>query len=148
MTWQLHGEGGSIGQANGCFNATWGRGGYGHKRKFPWCIPPVLKKMPQPHASPQQVAEVQRWWSTEIEPYKALILGPHEAQLVEAMSPVDQWSYRKYRYDVHFYYKNVPPPPREMWQEGILDMHTPESQRWLLQKELAEMYEASSDEDH
>ena len=51
-------------------------------------------------------------------------------------------------YDVHFYYKKVAPRPREMWQEGILDMHTPESQRWLLQKELGEMYEASSDEDH
>ena len=56
-------------------------------------------------------ADVQHWWSTEIEPYKALILGPHEARLVDAMSPVDQWSYRKYRYDVHFYYKNAPPPP-------------------------------------
>ena len=100
-----------------------------------------------PRASPQQVADVQHWWSTEIEPYKALILGPHEARLVDAMSQVDQMSYGKYRYDVHFYYKNVP-PPREMWQEGILDMHTPESQRWLLQKELAEMYEASCDEDH
>ena len=64
-----------------------------------------------PHASPQQVADVQQWWSREIEPYKALILGPHEARLVAAMSPVDQWSYRKYRYDVHFYYKNVAPPP-------------------------------------
>ena len=64
-----------------------------------------------PHASPQQVADVQHWWSREIEPYKALILGPHEARLVAAMSPVDQWSYQKYRYDVHFYYKNVPPPP-------------------------------------
>ena len=55
--------------------------------------------------------------------------------------------YRKYRYDVHFYYKNVAPPPREMWQEGILDMHTPESQQWLLRRELAEMYDTSSDED-
>ena len=64
-----------------------------------------------PHASPQQVADVQQWCSREIEPYKAPILGPHEARLVAAMSPVDQWSYRKYRYDVHFYYKNVPPPP-------------------------------------
>ena len=37
MTWQLHGEGGS----NGCFSmrANWGRG-YGHKWKFPRCIPP------------------------------------------------------------------------------------------------------------
>ena len=98
-------------------------------------------------SGPQQVADVQQWWSREIEPYKALILGPHEARLVAAMSPVNQWSYRKYRYDVHFYYKNVAPPPREMWQEGILDMHTPESQQWLLRRELAEMYDASSDED-
>ena len=57
-----------------------------------------------PHASPQQAVHIQKWWLAEIEPYKALILGVHEAILLDAMSTLDRWYYHKYRYDIQGYW--------------------------------------------
>ena len=82
-------------------------------------------------ASPEHTALVQYWWQQEIEPYKGLILGNHEARHLDSLPADDLWLYQKYRYDVHYHYQHTTPPTHAMWQQGILSMDCPEAIAWL-----------------
>ena len=98
--------------------------------------------------SPHQVSLVWAWWHKEIAPWKSLILGAggHEARRFDTLPPLQQFYYdAKYRYDYHFYYQGTPPPPQEMWEEGILDLHTEAARLWYLRRDIAEMEAELSD---
>ena len=82
-------------------------------------------------ASLEHTALVQCWWQQEIEPYKRLILGHHDARHLDSLPTDDLWLYQKYRYDVHYHYQHTTPPTQAMWQQGILTMDCPEAIAWL-----------------
>ena len=64
------------------------------------------------------------------------------------MTHSEQWMYIKYRYDVCKHYDGMPPPPMEMWSEGIYNVTSPSASEWFVQRDLREMYaELSSDSD-
>ena len=61
------------------------------------------------------------------------------------MSQWDQWVYRKYRFDHHFFYKDVAPPPIEMWMSGIFDINSVAAQQWFHDRNITEMMDEWSD---
>ena len=64
------------------------------------------------------------------------------------MTQSEHWMYIKYRYDVCTHYDGIPPPPMEMWSEGIYDLTSPSASEWFGQRDLREMCaEFSSDLD-
>ena len=71
-----------------------------------------------PKVTQQHLDTVNEWWQSEIEAWKSIILGfsGYEAKRYDSMNQWDQWIYRKYRFDHHFFYHEVAPPPLEMWE--------------------------------
>ena len=61
------------------------------------------------------------------------------------MSPWDQWIYRKYRFDHHFFCTDMAPPPIEMWTSGIFDINSVEAQQWFHDRNIREMMDEWSD---
>ena len=94
--------------------------------------------------SAEGAAMVRQWSNDEIAPWKAIILGGWDARRFDTMAENEQWMYIKYRYDVHMYYQGIPPPPTEMWREGLFDVMSPNAQNRFHQRVLCEMYEEMS----
>ena len=100
-----------------------------------------------PRVSQQHVDTVNGWWKDEMEPWKSIILGfsGYEAMRYDSMSQWDQWVYRKYRFDHQFFYKDVAPPPIEMWTSGIFDINSVAAQQWFHDRNIREMVDEWSD---
>ena len=108
---------------------------------------PLLTHIPPgPNATPQHVSEVWAWWETEIWPWRATILGTHEARRVQHMDIVNRWYFVKYRFDFHMHYQPhvEPPPPQPMWQDNVLHLQSPEAQAWTHRQDILEMQVATS----
>ena len=108
----------------------------------------TLLEIPRgPVASPQHVSRVWTWWDKEISPWRSIVLGKHNAHQFDASSPLDRWSYAKYRFDFHHHYKEQPPPPIEMWREGILCLESDAARQWFHRRDMQESYEGMNDSD-
>ena len=61
------------------------------------------------------------------------------------MNQWDQLIYRKYRFEHHFFYTEMAPPPIEMWTSGIFGINSAEAQQWFHDRNIREMMDEWSD---
>ena len=102
---------------------------------------PIVTHIPLgPNATPQHVSEVWAWWEAEIRPWRATILGTHEARRVQQMDIVKRWYFVKYRFDFEIHYQPhvEPPPPQPMWQDNVLHLQSPEAHEWTHRQNMLE----------